>query len=75
MAESGGFKRPKAGVSGKEAASDVPSWSKGQRPMVDENGREFAERLLDGRYGKGNYDKGPASEFSQIHKWGDRAFE
>jgi len=71
----GGFKRPKAGVSAKEGAKDVPSWAKGQRPRVGESGKEFAKRLLDGKYGSGNYDKGPGSEFNQIRKWGDRAFE
>jgi hypothetical protein len=40
-----------------------------------ENGRQFAERLLDDKYGKGNYPIGPGSEFSKIKKWGDRAFE
>ena len=71
----GGFKRPKAGLSGKEAATDVPSWAKGQRPLASEPGKKFAERLLDGKYGSGNYPKGPGSEFNKIQKWGDRAFE
>ena len=48
------FKKPKAHVSGKEGAKDVPKWSKGNRPYQDESGKEFAERLLDDRqvYGK-----------------------
>ncbi len=71
----GGDKRPKSGLSGKEGAKDVPSWAKGQRPRVGESGKEFAKRLLDGKYGTGNYDKGPTSEFNRIQKWGDRAFE
>ena len=69
------FKRPKVGLSGREAASDVPSWAKGMRPEVGESGARFAERLLSAKYGKGNYPKGPGSEFSKIQKWGDRAFE
>ncbi|WP_437724312.1 DNRLRE domain-containing protein [Sorangium sp. So ce861] len=69
------FKRPKARVSGKEGAKDVPGWAKGNRPYQDESGKEFAERLLNEKYGPGNYDKGPGSEFNQIRKWGDRAFE
>ena len=68
-------KKTKAGLSSKEAAKDVPSWAKGQRPLTIENGRQFAERLLDEKYGKGNYPTGPGSEFSKIKKWGDRAFE
>ena len=33
-------RRPKSG-SGKERASNVPSWARGERPFVGENGREF----------------------------------
>ncbi|PTL75476.1 hypothetical protein [Vitiosangium sp. GDMCC 1.1324] len=69
------YKAPKSGVSGKEGAKDVPSWAKGERPKVNESGKDFAKRLLDKKYGEGNYDKGPGSEFSKIQKWGDRAFE
>jgi hypothetical protein len=61
---------PKPGVSRKEGAKDVPSWAKGQRPRVGESRMDFAKRLLDGKYGPGNYDKGPGSEFSQIQKSG-----
>ena len=71
----GGHKSPKPGVSGKEGAKDVPSWAKGQRPRVGESGRDFAKRLLDDKYGPGNYDKCPGSEFNRIQKWGDRAFQ
>jgi hypothetical protein len=68
-------KRKRPGLSGKDAASDVPSWAAGERPFVWEKGRDFAERLLDGKYGRGNYPTGPGSEFSKIKKWGDRAFQ
>ncbi len=70
-----GLKKPKAGLSGKEAATDVPSWAKGQRPSSNESGKKFAGRLLDAKYGRGNYPKDPGSEFNKIQKWGDRAFE
>jgi len=69
------YKNSKAGLSGKDGAKDIPSWAEGERPLLTENGREFAERLLDGKYGRGNYPTGPGSEFSKIKKWGDRAFE
>lgn len=69
------FKKPKAGISGKEGAKDVPSWAKGNKPFVGENGKEFAERLLNERLGKGNYDTGPKSDFNKIKKWGDRSFQ
>lgn len=68
-------KRKKPGLSGKDAASDIPSWVEGERPLIDESGREFAKRLLDDKYGDGNYPTGPGSEFSKIKKWADRAFE
>jgi hypothetical protein len=68
-------KKRKSGLSGKEAADDVPSWAQGERPLPTESGRDFAKRLLDDKYGAGNYPTGPGSEFSKIKKWGDRAFE
>lgn len=68
------FKKPITG-SGKEKATDVPSWAKGNKPYVGENGNNFAKRLLDGKYGSGNYKTGPGTEFNQIKKWGDRAFK
>ncbi len=69
------YKKPKAGVSGKEGAKDVPSWAKGQRPKAGESGKDFAKRLCDEKYGVDNYQEGPGSEFSKIQKWGDRSFE
>ncbi len=68
-------KKKRPGLSGKEAADDVPSWAQGERPRTTENGRDFAQRLLDGKHGAGRYPTGPGSEFSKIRKWGDRAFE
>lgn len=68
-------KEPKSNVSGKEGAKDVPSWAKGERPYVGENGEKFADRLLGQKYGKGNYPKGPGSEHNKIKKWGDRSFK
>ncbi len=68
-------KTPKSGVSGKEAAKDVPSWARGEKPMVGENGNAFAKRLLDEKYGAGNYKTGPGTEYNKIKKWGDRGFE
>ena len=69
-----GYKKPKSG-SGKDKATDVPSWAKGKRPKKNEDGKKFAKRLCDERYGPGNYDKGPGSEYNKIKKWGDRGFE
>lgn len=68
------YKKPKSG-SGKDKATDVPSWAKGKRPKKNEDGKAFAKRLCDERYGAGNYDTGPGSEYNKIKKWGDRGFE
>ena len=40
-------KKRKSGLSGKEAADDVPSWAQRERPLTTESGRDFARRLLD----------------------------
>ncbi len=66
-------KIPRSGTP-KEKATDVPSWVKGERPFVDENGNAFAKRLMDEKYGAGNWQKGQGSEFNKIQKYGDRGF-
>jgi len=68
-------KEPKPNTSGKEGAKDAPSWARGERPYVGENGEKFADRLLGQKYGPGNYPKGPGSEHNKIKKWGDRSFK
>jgi RHS repeat-associated protein len=69
------FKRSISGESAKQAAKDAPSWAKGKRPYKGESGKDFAKRLLDEKYGKGNWDKGSNTEHNKIKKYGDRAFE
>jgi len=69
-------KKRKSGQSAREAANDRPSWAEGEAPYFDENGREFAKRRLDDRYGEGCWKgTGPNSEFNKLEKYGDRAFE
>ena len=79
------YKKPISG-SGKEKASNVPTWAKGKRPYKWENGKDFARRLMDERYGKGKWErvkgrgirsdgKGRYCEFCEIHKHGDRGFK
>jgi len=68
-------KKPKSGSKGKLGATDTPSWAEGQFPNVGESGNDFASRLMDEKYGKKKYDKGPGSEFSKLKKYGDRHFE
>jgi Domain of unknown function (DUF4157) len=69
-----------SGQTGKEAATDVPSWIDGwpdARPGIDENGTTFATRMMNKRYGEGGWEKVGQhnTEFSQLKKFGDRAFE
>jgi len=70
------FKKPLARVSGKEGAKNIPSWARGNRPYEGENGKDFAKRLMDDKYGSGKWSgEGAGSEYNQIKKWGDRSFE
>lgn len=68
-------KKPKPGATGKAGATDAPSWAKGEVPFAGESGKDFARRLLDEKYGRGNYDTGPSSEYNKIKKLADRHFE
>ena len=63
--------------SGWAAEVDVPSWCRngGYAPKVKESGADFAKRVMDERYGPGNYKTGPGSEYSKVQKWGDRGFQ
>lgn len=61
-----------------KSAKDAPSWVKqsGLRPCKNpnESGNQFAKRILDDKYGQGNWPTGPNSEHNKIRKYGDRAF-
>lgn len=72
------FKRRIPGQSKREAKDYIPDWARqrGARPGVDEDGKTAAKRYLDEKYGKGNWsEKGPKSEFNQLQKFFDNAFE
>ena len=69
------YKETRPNLSGRIKKNDIPSWAEGERPYAGENGKTFAKRLLDGKYGEGKYSKGPGSEFNQIKKWGDSGFQ
>ena len=55
--------------SGKEKASDKPSWV--NKDMVDPNlsAEENARRILNDKYGPGKWKKGSNTEFNKIKKW------
>jgi hypothetical protein len=74
------FKRRAAGLTGKEAATDIPGWAKSSadaRPYVNESGVDFASRMMDKQYGSGKWARegNQGTEFSQLKKFADRAFE
>ena len=64
----------KTRLSGKEKASDIPSWvdKSGARRKPGETPADAATRVLDEKYGAGNYDTGPTSEFNRLKKWIER---
>jgi hypothetical protein len=63
------------GQSGKESASNVPSWARGVPRRVGETPREYAKRVIDDKYGPGGgKDTGPKSEYNIIKKFGERTF-
>lgn len=68
------FKETIPKLSGKEGAKNVPNWARGQRPYVGENGRNFAKRLMDQRYGRGNWERDREWEYNRLKKYGDRNF-
>ena len=61
--------------SGKEYASDRPSWA--NRNSVDTNisAQENASKMLNEKYGAGNWKKGPGTEFNKIVKWITRSIK
>ena len=58
--------------SGKEKASNAPSWARNEKPLPGEKAEEFTKRILDSKYGKGKWKKGSNTEFNKIKKWATR---
>jgi hypothetical protein len=52
----------------KERSTELPSWAKGQKPNPGESAEEFAKRLLDEKYGPGEWSKGAGTEYNRIKK-------
>jgi hypothetical protein len=69
------YKQVKEGARGKQGATDIPSWAEGERPFEGESGKDFAKRLCDKRFGPGNYNTGPTSDYNKLKKYGDRHFK
>lgn len=71
------YKQPTSGA-GKSKSTDVPSWARSDptaRPFKSETPNQAATRVFDARYGAGNYDKGPGTEYSKVQKWFSRGFK
>jgi|GEM_PF-3277103 len=71
----GGYKsaRPHKEIS--KMKNDAPHWAKGHKPRIGEDGKGFAKRLMDAKYGEGNWKKGGGTEYSEIQKWGQTHFK
>jgi hypothetical protein len=74
------YKQRASGLSGKEAATDIPSWVRNwpdARPGLYENGTTFATRMMNKKYGVDGWEKTgqQGTEFSELRKFGDRGFE
>ncbi|HYF34257.1 MAG TPA: hypothetical protein VD994_03115 [Prosthecobacter sp.] len=67
------FKQPKPRIGGKEGSKDIPSWARGRRPQENENGDQYARRLMDEQYGKDKWTP-KDREFRLLKKFGDRSF-
>ena len=59
--------------SGKERATDAPSWvssaMNAMPPHWGEKAKDYAKRLMDQKYGRGNWKTGAASEYNKIVKY------
>jgi hypothetical protein len=58
----------KSKKSKKERATDIPSWAKGSQRLPNETLDKAVKRIMDEQYGKGNWEKGAGTEYSQIKK-------
>ena len=59
-------------LSQKARATDAPSWIFEKPPHDNEKAKDYAKRILDQKYGKGNWKKGPGSEYNKIVKYAQR---
>ena len=61
--------------SGKERATDKPSWVPQSDVDLSKSSQQNATDLLNNKYGSGNWRKGPGTEFNRIVKWIDRGLK
>ncbi|MCP4217611.1 MAG: hypothetical protein GY765_23415, partial [bacterium] len=65
-------KKKKAKSSGKERATNAPSWVNGRKPAEGQSVKKWVKDLMDDRYGEGNYKKGADTEYNKIKKYAER---
>ena len=65
----------KSKKSGKEKSTDKPSWVDKNSIDLSKSAQHNAKRLLDNKYGNGNWKKGSNSEYSKIVKWIQRSLK
>ena len=61
--------------SGKERATNKPSWANKNDVDPSLSANENATKMLNNKYGVGNWKKGPGTEHNQIKKWIDRGIK
>ena len=61
--------------SGKERSTQHPSWVSQNDVDLSKSAQENATDLLNKKFGKGNWGKGPTSDFNQIVKWINRCLK
>ena len=62
----------KSRQSGKERATDKPSWVSRNNVDSGKSAQQNASDMLNNKYGSGNWKKGPGTEYNQIVKWINR---
>ena len=55
--------------SGKDMSSDKPSWVNPNMVDPNKSAQKNAADMLDNKYGPGNWNRGPGTEFNKIVKW------
>ena len=53
----------------KERSTNAPEWPKYKKQKKGESKKQYATRILNEKYGKGNWRKGSESEYSRIIKY------
>jgi len=60
---------------GGKSKDDVYDWVSEWKPRAGESGRDFATRICDLKFGKGNYKTNPGTDYSMAKKYADTHFK